>query len=299
MKFENELAERVEFFENELRNYLPAELGEASTVLEAMNYSVKAGGKRLRPVMLIEVCRTFGKGAMKAVPFAVAIEMIHTYSLVHDDLPAMDDDDLRRGMPTTHKKYGEAMGILAGDGLLNLAYEIMVDTMVTIPDRDIRGAIRATSIIAHAAGVYGMVGGQCVDIESDQDGKEMTKNRLAYTYHNKTGALLAAALGAGAALADAPNEYIEDLRRAGYALGDAFQIRDDILDVTGNEALLGKPVGSDGRNNKVTFVSVFGIEEAEKQVRDRTSEAMQLIKDLPVDTEFLLELFRSLVAREK
>ena len=299
MNLEQELRERVDFFEEALTRYLPAEVGESKTVLEAMNYSVRAGGKRLRPVMLIEVCRIFGKGTMKALPFAVALEMIHTYSLVHDDLPAMDNDELRRGMPTTHKKYGVAMGILAGDGLLNLAYEIMADAMVSIPDRDMRGAVRAYSIIAHAAGVFGMVGGQCADVESEKNGVPMTSARLDYTYHNKTGALLAAALGAGAALADAPGEHIEALRKAGYALGDAFQIRDDILDEIGNENILGKPIGSDEKNEKTTYVSLYGMDAAKEKVKVRTDEAIAYIKDLPVETEFLLELFHSLVAREK
>ena len=297
MNLEQELRERVEFFEDALVNYLPAEMGESATVLSAMNYSVKVGGKRLRPVMLIEVCRIFGKGTMKALPFAVALEMIHTYSLVHDDLPAMDDDMLRRGKPTTHAVYGEAIGILAGDGLLNYAFEIMADALSEMEPSLLPGALRAFSILSHAAGSSGMIGGQCVDVEAE--GREEISDELIDTiYHNKTGALISAAMSMGAALAMASPEDISMVSDCGYALGRAFQIRDDILDVTGSEDVLGKPIGSDERNFKPTYVAMHGIDKAQEEVRFQTEYAKSLVNKMPGEKDQLLALMDYLTGRE-
>ncbi len=298
MDFKEEYNQRVELFEGELHNFLPIESGEAKTLYEAMNYSVLNGGKRLRPIMLMETCRIFGKGMIKAIPFAVAMELIHSYSLVHDDLPAMDNDELRRGKPTTHKAYGEAIGILAGDGLLNLAYEVMADAVITLPVADTLNGVKAMSIISHAAGSYGMIGGQCADVESEKNNVPVTENRLIYTYHNKTGALISASLSAGAALAGANDNFVQEFRRAGVALGDAFQIRDDILDIKGSEEELGKPIGSDAKNEKVTYVSMYGIDAAKKAVEEKTNKALTIIKEMPIETEFLVKLFESLIARE-
>jgi geranylgeranyl diphosphate synthase type II len=297
METEKWLLLRRDQVEEILEKYLPAEEGDAATLLSAMNYSVRAGGKRLRPILLLELCRLYGGSEEVASPFAAALECIHSYSLVHDDLPAMDDDMLRRGKPTTHAVYGEAMGILAGDGLLNYAFEIIAGALSDMDPSVLPGGIRAFYILSRAAGAFGMIGGQCVDIEAE--GKEEISDGLIDSiYHNKTGALIASAMSMGTALAMAHAEDIDRAAECGYALGRAFQIRDDILDVTGSEEVLGKPIGSDERNLKPTYVAMHGIEKAQEEVRFQTEYAKSLVDKMPGDTEQLRALMDYLTGRE-
>lgn len=292
MNLKEEQKQKTEEINRFLPEYLPKESGLEKTLCEAMNYSVRAGGKRLRPMLLLEACRMFGGDVEDAKPFAAALEMIHTYSLVHDDLPAMDNDMYRRGKLTTHARYGEAMGILAGDGLLNYAFEIMSGAVC----RQGAGSARAMAIIARHAGVRGMIAGQTVDLE--MTGKPVTKEILDYLNERKTAALLQAALMAGAAVAGAGEGELEKLSQIGYYTGLAFQIKDDILDVAGDASKLGKPLHSDEENEKNTYVTLVGLEEAEKTVKEYSKRAAELFLTLAGKNEFLLELLRSLADRE-
>lgn len=294
------LQEKVQDVEQGLRDFMPEETGYQKTVLEAMNYSLLAGGKRLRPLFMQETYRMFGGEEEMAIrPFMAALEMIHTYSLVHDDLPAMDNDDYRRGKLTTHKKYGEDMGILTGDALLNAAYETAFQAFES--DTCKRKIGEALQILGHKAGIYGMVGGQVVDVENN--GHFVDEETLFFVYKNKTSALIEAALMIGAVLADATKEQVKQMEEAGTAIGIAFQIQDDILDVTGVEEVIGKPVHSDEKNEKSTFVAIHGLSEAEKKVKEYTDRGLQILKEMEVKNntsrEFLMELMESLVGREK
>jgi geranylgeranyl diphosphate synthase type II len=261
-----------------------------------MNYSVTAGGKRLRPILMLETYKLFGGNGKAIYPFAAAMEMIHTYSLVHDDLPAMDNDMLRRGKPTTHAKFGEAMGILAGDGLLNYAFETAFlafdedPTNTNIP--------RALKVLAKKAGIYGMIGGQVVDVEEDQQ-NGISRNRLNFIYALKTGALIEASMMIGAILAGATDEQVDLMEQVASKIGLAFQIQDDILDVTSDTETLGKEVGSDIKNNKITYVVFEGIERSKSDVKRLTDEAIEILNDLPYENPFLTELLEFLVYREK
>lgn len=295
MDFRMELMARVETIEPIIRKYLPTEEGPHRTVLEAMNYSVLAGGKRLRPMLMQETFQLFGGKGAFIEPFMAAIEMIHSYSLVHDDLPALDNDEYRRGRKSTHAAYGEAMGILAGDALLNYAFETAMKAFdMDAPAERIAHALR---VLAEKAGIGGMIGGQVVDVESE--GKDIDAATLEFIHRNKTGALMEAAMMTGAILAGADDEQIVAMEQAAGKTGLAFQIRDDILDVTGTEAELGKPVGSDEKNSKVTYVSLYGLEHAEKEVKRLSDEAIALLEALPVKNQFLEELLMSLVERKK
>ncbi|MCD7864534.1 MAG: polyprenyl synthetase family protein, partial [Clostridiales bacterium] len=240
MNIKEEIARRTDEIESILVGYLPEESGYQKTVIEAMNYSFLAGGKRLRPMLMQETYRLFGGCDRIVVPFMAAIEMIHTYSLIHDDLPALDNDDYRRGRKTTHIVYGEAMGILAGDGLLNLAYETALNALEQEPGNPrVAGALR---ILARGAGIYGMLGGQVADVEAE--GQAVDQDKLDFIYDRKTGALIESSMLIGAVLAGADDSQQEMIVRAAADVGLAFQIQDDILDVAGDPALIGKPVGS-------------------------------------------------------
>ena len=276
-------------------SYLPEEKGYQKTVIEAMNYSVKAGGKRLRPILIRETARLFGYMGRDDEPFMAAIEMIHTYSLVHDDLPAMDNDSLRRGKPTTHIKYGHAMGVLAGDALLNYAFETAMDGIrkSKIPDR----SIRALQILAKKSGIYGMVGGQTVDVELT--GKSIDEKTLDFIYRLKTGALLEASMVIGAVLSGTTNDNIEKIKQVALCVGMAFQIQDDILDVESTTEELGKPVLSDEKNEKATFVSLFGKEKAKEKVEEYTNKAIEILDSLDYSNIFLKNLLLQLVGRKK
>ncbi len=270
--------------------YCPDEFGKQSLVFEAMNYSVKAGGKRLRPILMLETFKLFGEDEEKVYPFMAAIEFIHTYSLVHDDLPAMDDDEFRRGQKTTHAKYGEDIGILAGDGLLNMAYEIMSDAVVKNPS-----FAKAMAVIAKKAGSYGMVGGQIVDVINE--GKKIDIETINYIHNLKTAALIEASMMAGAILGGASEEQVLQVESIAKNIGMAFQIQDDILDVVGDESKLGKPVLSDEKNEKDTYITLIGLEESKKKVKDLSNLAIDGIKALG-ENEFLVTLVEKLISRE-
>ena len=297
-QFMEELQQKVEHINNVLEKFLPAEEGQQRIIFEAMNYSVRAGGKRLRPMLMEETYHMFGGSSAVIEPFMAAIEMIHTYSLVHDDLPAMDNDEYRRGKKTTHAVYGEAMGILAGDALLNLAYETAAkafDMEVT----DARVAM-AFTVLAKKAGVYGMVGGQVVDVESEKsDDCPITREKLDFIYRLKTGALIESSMMIGAILAGASSDEVSRVEQIVAKLGLAFQIQDDVLDVTSTLEVLGKPVGSDEKNNKATYVTFEGLDKAVSDVERISKEAEEQLDDLGYDDAFLKELFEYLIHREK
>ena len=297
MDFEKQLQEKIAQIEALLQAYLPKEEGYQRTILEAMNYSVMAGGKRLRPMMMQEAYIMFGGTSQAIGPFMAALEMIHTYSLVHDDLPAMDNDLYRRGKKTTHHVYGEAMGILAGDALLNFAYETAAKSFLLEPENVNIG--KALIKLSEKAGVYGMVGGQVVDVEAEKKQEVITKEKLDFIHHNKTAALIEAALAVGAILSGASDTEVQKLELVARKIGLAFQIQDDILDVIGKEEVLGKPIGSDARNEKVTYVTYEGIEKSKEDVARLTDEALELLHSLGKEDSFLSELFLHLVNREK
>ena len=295
MDIRQEIKERTGQIEEILKKYLPAEEGWQKTVIEAMKYSFTAGGKRLRPMLMLETYRMFGGKSEIIEPFMAAIEMIHTYSLIHDDLPAMDDDEYRRGRKTTHVVYGEAMAILAGDGLLNLAYETAVSAVVKSEGNIY--AVRALDILAKSAGIYGMVGGQTVDVEND--GVPLKQEQLDFIYRLKTGALIQAAMHMGAVLAGATKNEQDAICQIASNIGLAFQIQDDILDVTGTLEEIGKPVGSDEKNEKTTYVTLEGLKKAQTDVERLTEESVELMQGLVVKNEFLTELLQYLVHRKK
>ena len=303
--FESRLKERVSEVENILKKYLPKEEGYAKTVIEAMNYSLLAGGKRLRPIMMMEAYRLFaGEDAdLKTIePFMAAMEMIHTYSLVHDDLPAMDNDEYRRGRKTTHAVYGAGMATLAGDGLLNLAFETAIAGSVSDSFDGQKRFLKALKVLATKAGIYGMVGGQCADIvaenRTDIPDEEM-KDTLSYIDENKTGALIESSLMIGAILGGADDNAVQAIEKAGSNVGVAFQIQDDILDIVGNQEELGKPIGSDEKNGKNTYVSLYGMEGASSKVKELSDEASKILSDHGFENTFLDELFQYLIYRKK
>lgn len=294
------LRQKTEDIERGFEPYLFREEGYAKTVLEAMNYSILAGGKRLRPMFIYESYKLFGGRDESAVrPFMMAMEMIHTYSLVHDDLPAMDNDDYRRGKLTTHKKYGEDMGILAGDALLNGAYETACMAFDSHTDAALIG--QALRVLAAKAGIRGMVGGQTADVE--HSGQPIDKDTLYYIYKNKTSALIEASLMVGAILAGASDEDVASMETVGESIGIAFQIQDDILDVEGDEQVIGKPVNSDEKNNKSTYAAIHGLEKSRKKVMEYTEQGLQKLHEIAWQdreaADFLEELIRSLAGRER
>lgn len=298
VNFQDELKKRTEEIEAVLKSYLPREEGFAKTMAQAMNYSVLAGGKRLRPMLILETSRMFGGEDKLAYPFMAAMEMIHTHSLVHDDLPALDNDDYRRGRLTTHKVYGEAMGVLSGVALLNYAYEVMLTAFDLAEDEKARArVIKALKVMSHKTGLYGMLGGQSVDVEND--GKPMSREMIDYIYENKTSALIEGSMMAGAILGGASAEEVAVVEKAASGIGLAFQIQDDILDVTSTAEELGKPIHSDEKNHKTTYVTLMGIEKASQQVAELSEEAVKLLEGLNKKNEFLFTLVKELVGRRK
>ena len=310
MDFNKELQTRVSDVEETIGKYLPEEEGFQKSLLEAMNYSFLAGGKRLRPLLMRECYKMYGGAGKVIEPFMAALEMIHTYSLVHDDLPAMDNDLYRRGKKTTHAVYGEAMAILAGDGLLNFAFETACRAFSIKEQAE---AVSGTSerscsaqrvggamtILAEKAGIYGMIGGQAVDVEAEKRKLRLDGEKLLFIHEHKTAALIQSAMMIGAHLAGADEESVKDMERAGYAIGIAFQIQDDILDITGTPEELGKPVGSDEKNDKLTYVSVYGMEKSREDVERLSREALGILQDRAERNEFLEELVISLITRRK
>ena len=298
MNLKEELEIKKKYTDEGLEEYLPPESKYPEVIYKAMRYSVFAGGKRLRPVIILAVCEVLGGNIEKARPFACAIEMIHTYSLIHDDLPALDNDDYRRGRLTTHKVYGEAMGVLSGVALLNYAYEVMLTAFDTADTPDCQAhVIQALKVMSHKTGLYGMLGGQSVDVEND--GKPMSREMIDYIYENKTSALIEASVMTGAILGGATEEETAIVEKAAKNIGLAFQIQDDILDVTSTEEELGKPIHSDEKNHKTTYVTLMGIEKASQQVKKLSDEAVTLFEGLNKKNEFLFTLVNELVGRRK
>ena len=295
MEMREELKKRTGEVESIVDSYLPAEEGYQKTIFEAMNYSVRAGGKRLRPMLMEETYHLFG-GTEKAVePFMAAMEMIHTSSLIHDDLPCMDNDELRRGLPTTWKKFGYDMAVLAGDALMIYAFETAsrAFAMTRYPDR----AARAIQVLAEKTGIYGMIGGQTVDVELA--GGPIPKNKLDFIYRLKTGALIEASMLIGAVLGGAAEEDCKIVESLAGKVGLAFQIQDDILDVTGDQEVLGKEAGSDEKNQKTTYVTLEGLEKAKKDVEALSVQAIEDLNKLPGNNEFQENLIRILIKRQK
>ena len=296
MNFKTELQERTDFAEAVIEKYLPEEHGFSGRMAEAVNYSMRAGGKRLRPVFMREAYQILGGEGEIIEPFMAALEMVHTHSLIHDDLPALDNDEFRRGKQTTHIVFGEAAAILAGDALLNYAYETAFSAFDMAKDEaELQRVAKALKVLAQKTGIKGMLGGQGVDVEND--GKPLEKQLLDYIYENKTSALIEAALMVGGILAGATD--IEKLEQIGSKIGIAFQIQDDILDVISSAEELGKPIGSDEKNNKTTYVTLEGIEKAGNEVQKLTDEAVGLLRELTDEKSFLEELSQSLCARRK
>ena len=296
MNFKEELKQKTARADQVIVSFLPKEEGFAKHMAEAMNYSMQAGGKRLRPVFMAEMYELLGGTGEVIRPFMAAMEMVHTHSLIHDDLAALDNDEYRRGKKTTHVVFGESAAILAGDALLNYAYETAFCAFdLAKGEEELRRTARALEILGEKTGIKGMLGGQGADVEND--GKLLSKDMLDFIYENKTSALIEASLMIGAVLAG--TEDLGKIEKIGSCIGLAFQIQDDILDVTSSRDELGKPVGSDAKNNKTTYVTLEGIEKAGEEVKRRTEMAIELLDDLPGEKEFLKELFLSLCTRRK
>ena len=297
MNFSEVYEQKIKEAEEIVFSYLPKEEGYQKTVIQAMRYSIMAGGKRLRPVFMKEVYLLFGGSGRVIEPFMAALEMIHNYSLVHDDLPCMDNDEYRRGQKTTHIVYGEGMAVLTGDALLNYAFETALEAFdIETENKNIK---RALKILTGKAGLYGMLGGQVVDVEKEKANEPMDINELTFVHEYKTGALIESAMMIGAVLAGAEECRIRQVEEAARLIGVAFQIQDDILDVEGNQEILGKPVGSDEKNHKTTYVTLRGLDRAKQDVKEMSERAISIFREMPVQNEFLNQLIESLVGREK
>jgi len=304
MNFNSERNNRIKSIEETIKKYLPKEVGYQKTIMEAMNYSVLAGGKRLRPMLMEETYKLFaGQDRDIIEPFMAAIEMIHSYSLVHDDLPAMDNDEYRRGRKTTHVVYGEAMAILAGDGLLNLAFETGTKAYQGISKYEgpteldlYKKVSKALEVLGNKAGIYGMIGGQVIDIEGNDN--PATKDRLDMMYGLKTGALIESSMMIGAILAGAETDEIKTIEKIAGDIGLAFQIKDDILDVTSSQAELGKPVHSDEKNEKTTYVTIMNLDNASNEVTVISEKALNSYATLNRKNEYLQELIEQLISRK-
>jgi len=298
--FKTELKQRTRKIDDIIAGFMPEEEGYQKVLYQAMNYSIAAGGKRIRPILLWEVYRLFSDTDEAVIyPLMAAVEMIHTYSLAHDDLPAMDDDEYRRGRKTTHIVYGEAMAILAGDGLLNLAIETALKVLNTEDIEIMARGAKALRVLFDKAGSKGMIGGQTADILAETGTLTPTTELLYFIHAHKTAALIQAAMMLGGILAGADEKCCEKLEKAAYNIGIAFQFQDDILDITGSFAELGKPVGSDNENQKLTSVSLKGLEEAKAEVAVLSREAIEILSSFPRKNEFLIKLVESLIYRSR
>ena len=295
MDIREELAHRTRQVEAVVEQYLPEEAGHQKTIFEAMNYSVRAGGKRLRPMLMQEMYRLFGGCGQEIEPFMAAIEMIHTSSLIHDDLPCMDNDELRRGLPTTWVKYGYDMAVLAGDALLIYAVETAVKAFAATENA--AAVAQAVGMLAKKTGIYGMIGGQVVDVQLTN--QPIPREKLDFIYRLKTGALLEASMMIGALLGGAGQRDLEKVEEMASLIGVAFQIQDDILDVTATTEQLGKPVLSDEKNQKTTYVTLEGLDRARQDVEELSDRAIVLLHELPGENPFLEGLIRMLIIREK
>ncbi len=318
MNFNEQMKEKVTYIESVIGAYMPQDCTFQKTIADAMNYTMSAGGKRIRPMLMKASFDLYGGDSKLVEPFMAAIEMIHTYSLIHDDLPALDNDDYRRGRKTAHIVYGEDMAILAGDGLLNYAFETagkafdLLETNSILDDvaqlnnekalalvselKMRRNVEWAMQILAHKPGIYGMIGGQVVDVELT--GSKLNEEQLTYIYENKTGALIEASMMIGAVLAGADADGIEKIAKVAYNIGMAFQIQDDILDETSTFEELGKALHSDEKNGKVTYVAIHGLEESKQEVERLSREAITLLQSIEGDSSFLQELTEYLIDRK-
>jgi geranylgeranyl diphosphate synthase, type II len=303
MNFKQETEKKTAYIEQILLSYLPQEAGYQKTVIAAMNYSMKAGGKRIRPLLMWETYKMFGGKGQIIEPFMAAIEMIHTYSLVHDDLPAMDNDEYRRGKKTTHIVYGEAMAILAGDALLNLAFETALSALIDVDVSDgiaeEKRTARALMVLAKRAGIYGMIGGQTADIEAEEKINETDEENLIFIHKHKTSALIQSAMSIGAILAGANEDEIIAMENCAMNIGLAFQIQDDILDITSSTEILGKPIGSDEKNKKITYVTLKGLEQSQNDVAKFSKDALTILNSFNNKNDYLTALVESLITREK
>ncbi len=295
--YQEEMKARIQHVDAVIADYMPKESSYQKTLLEAMDYSMNGGGKRLRPIMLECVYQMYGGMGALAGPFMAAMEMIHTSSLIHDDLPALDNDDMRRGRKTVHKEFDEPMAILAGDALLNYAYETACKAFSMAKDEQLPRIARAMTVLSDKSGIYGMLGGQACDVENE--GRELTEKMVEFINVHKTAALMEGSLMIGGILAGAPQEDILRLESVGRGIGIAFQIRDDILDVTGSESEIGKPVGSDVRNKKTNFVSLFGVPAAKSRIEMLSDQALKTFDSLSAKHEFLRQLLEELAVRRK
>ncbi|HIW21396.1 MAG TPA: polyprenyl synthetase family protein [Candidatus Dorea intestinavium] len=293
--FEAKLKQKEDQVNQLLEDYCPKKDSFNEEIVESLKYSLLVGGKRLRPILMAETYALFGGNEKVIEPFMVAMEMIHSYSLVHDDLPAMDNDDYRRGNKTTWSKYGEDIGILAGDALLNFAYETAFTGVALTKNQD--RAIKALKVLAKKAGIYGMIGGQSVDVKNT--GREINKETLSYIYQLKTGALIQAAMMVGAILAGASQEEVKIVEEMALSIGMAFQIQDDILDLTATKEELGKPIQSDLKNKKITYVTLYGMQEAKEKVNSYSKESIKLYHSLAKENSFLESLIEFLINRRK
>ena len=295
VNFKEELQQRTDYAEEVIRRWLPEERGFSKTMAQAMNYSMCAGGKRLRPILLLETLRLFGGDEKLAEPFMAGIEMIHTHSLIHDDLPALDNDDYRRGQKTCHIVYGEDMAILAGDALLNYAYEVATKAFDLAEKDQIMNVVEAIKILASKPGIYGMIGGQVADVELE--GTPLSMEQILFIHKNKTSALIEACMMIGAVLAGASKEDVLKMEECGEYIGLAFQIQDDILDLTGDEEEIGKPVGSDEKNHKTTYVTLKGLERSQRDVEDISKKAIDILEKYDKGDCYLTNLTRFLIHR--
>lgn len=295
MDFKEQLEKYANVINEQLERYVVEKDLPERSVYSSMRYSLLAGGKRLRPVLSLAVCDMLGGRMEEVLPFACAVEMIHTYSLIHDDLPAMDNDDYRRGRLTNHKVYGEAMAILAGDALLNMAFEVLFESIIKNNNNQ-ELKVRAAAVIAKAAGAEGMIAGQVIDLESEN--KRISDDVLDRMHRCKTGALIKAPVVSSAVLCGTDEESMKKLECFAQNLGLAFQIKDDILDVEGNSEKLGKKVGSDAENDKSTYVSIYGIEKSKNMLRQITDKAVMSLDGFGEKAVFLRSLTRYLVDRD-
>lgn len=282
----------IELIENRLKELLADNNEEYSLLIKAMNYSVGAGGKRIRPCLMMEFARVCGADPENALQFAVALEMIHTYSLIHDDLPCMDDDDMRRGMPSCHIKFGEANALLAGDALLTEAFKVALSTA----NVDAGFVLESVRVLSDCAGVHGMIGGQVIDLKYENE--QPSLESVMQMYRLKTGALLVAAAKIGCILAGADEKKIQNAAIFAENVGLAFQIRDDILDITASAEELGKPIGSDSENNKNTYVSFVGLEKAQEAVENYTETALKSLEIFGSEAESLKSFALKLINRK-
>ena len=297
MAFQDELESRVGKVNKLLDGVLSIDTGLAEPLMEVMRYSVFSPGKRLRPIIMEETAALFDRDAKELPYFMAALELIHSYSLVHDDMPCLDNDEFRRGRHTTHAEYGEDMALLAGDGLLNFAYETAAAAFNDTDDFNL--VARSMQVLTRKAGIFGMVGGQSVDVRSTKAGSSLSENELLYMHKKKTGALLEAAMMIGGILGGATRDEIEDLKAAARNIGLAFQIRDDILDVEGEFENIGKAIGSDEALSKDTYVTIYGMDKAKADVQAYSDEALRIIASFDRKNPFLEELIKSLINRDR